>query len=106
MRIVGLGSDLVSVERIRYSLTHLGMSWASKVLGPAELARAPASDDAEYVARLFAGKEACSKALGTGLAKGVHWTCINIELPGKVVFSQDALRRMKRVVGKNRQGLM
>ncbi|MER9056696.1 holo-ACP synthase [Mesorhizobium sp. M0910] len=106
MKIVGLGIDLVSVERIRRSLEGLGRSWANKVLVPTELDRAPSWDNAEYVAQLFAAKEACSKALGTGMTKGVHWRCIEIELPGKARFSGGALRRMNAVAGKGYQGLI
>ncbi|QND64703.1 4'-phosphopantetheinyl transferase superfamily protein [Mesorhizobium loti] len=106
MKIMGLGSDLVSVGRIRHSLEHLGRPWANKILGPAELDRAPSWDNAEYVATLFAAKEACSKALGTGMTGGVQWTCIEIELPGTARLSKGALRRMNAIAGRGRQGLM
>ena len=106
MKIVGLGCDLVSVGRIRRSLEHLGRPWANKILVPPELDRAPSWDNAEYVARLFAAKEACSKALGTGMTRSVDWTCIEIELPGKARLSKGALRHMNANIGKGNQGLI
>lgn len=106
MRIIGLGSDIVSVGRIRHSLVGLGRRWAEKVLVPGELDRAPSWDNAEYVAQLFAAKEACSKALGTGLAEGVHWQCIEIELPGRAILSDGALRQMNASARQGEQGLI
>lgn len=101
--IIGLGSDLVNVERIQRSLNGLGKRWVNKILVPAELERARAWDDAIYVAKLFAAKEACSKALGTGMAEGVHWHDIEIVLPNKVMFSNAALRRLKSISGEDQQ---
>lgn len=106
MKIMGLGSDLVNVRRIRHSLDHLGRPWVNKILSPAELGRAPSWDNAEYVAKLFAAKEACSKALGTGMTAGVQWTCIEIELPGTARLSKGALRRMNAIAGRGQQGLI
>ncbi len=105
MRIIGLGSDIVSVERIQRSLSGLGRGWAEHVLLPVELERAPCWDDARYAAQLFAAKEACSKALGTGMACGVTWHMIEIELPGKVTLHKAALLHLQ-AAGEGRQGLL
>ncbi|MGG6898024.1 holo-ACP synthase [Rhizobium sp. BR 315] len=95
--ILGLGSDLVNVERIRRSLDSLGERWVNKVLVREEIERATAWNDAIYIAKLFAAKEACSKALGTGMSDGVRWHDFEIVLPNKAIFSNNAHRRLNEI---------
>ncbi|MGO8038238.1 holo-ACP synthase [Rhizobium leguminosarum] len=102
--IVGLGSDLVNVERIRRSVDGLGERWVNKVLVRGEIERASAWNDAMYIAKLFAAKEACSKALGTGMMNGVHWHDFEIVLPNKAIFSNNALHRLNEISGEAQQG--
>lgn len=68
--IVGIGLDLVELERIRkiYS-SHRG-HFLRKILTPAEIALAPANM-IPWLAGRFAAKEACVKALGTGFCGGI-----------------------------------
>ncbi|PDT50587.1 MULTISPECIES: holo-ACP synthase [Sinorhizobium] len=102
--IIGLGSDLVNAERIRRSLAGLGQRWVTKILVPVELERAPSWNDALYVAKLFAAKEACSKALGTGMTDGVHWHNIEIVLPNTVALSGAALHRLNAITESGHRG--
>ncbi|WP_425352139.1 holo-ACP synthase [Rhizobium phaseoli] len=101
---MGLGCDLVNVKRIQHSLDGLGHRWVNKVLLPGEIGRAPTWNDATYVAKLFAAKEACSKALGTGMINGIHWRDFEIVLPHTAIFSNDARRRLDEISGDAQQG--
>lgn len=76
--IIGLGSDLCDIRRIQKTIERFGDRFLDRVFTPAERAKAerragaPGALAATY-ARRFAAKEACAKALGTGLRKGVFW---------------------------------
>ena len=71
--IIGLGSDLCSIERIRQSLERFGERFERRVFTDAELARAAKRPftKAGTLAKRFAAKEAFSKAVGTGFRAGV-----------------------------------
>ncbi|MBU2753865.1 holo-ACP synthase [Acidithiobacillus sp. CV18-2] len=70
--IVGLGTDLVSVERMASLLDRWGDRLLSRVLGEQEYAELPAGQGiAAFLARRFAAKEATVKALGTGFRNGI-----------------------------------
>lgn len=76
--ILGIGADLANIERIAAILARHGDRFRHRVFTPAERARAtrraahPAAE-AGTLAKRWAAKEACSKALGTGLAMGIAW---------------------------------
>jgi len=72
--ILGIGSDLANIERIEGTLARFGDRFIQRVFTPTEQARAEgrAHRVATYAKR-WAAKEACSKALGTGLAMGISW---------------------------------
>ena len=73
--ILGLGNDIVDIRRIERTLERYGERFLDRIFTPAERARAgrrPLLAAASYAKR-FAAKEACSKALGTGLRQGVFW---------------------------------
>ncbi|WP_018607112.1 holo-ACP synthase [Uliginosibacterium gangwonense] len=66
--IYGIGTDIVSLARIREVLARHGARFAERVLADCEKAGfASAHDPARFLAKRFAAKEAFSKALGTGL---------------------------------------
>ena len=73
--ILGLGSDLCSIERIASSIERFGDRFESRVFTDRERqkARAKPFTAAGSYAKRFAAKEAASKALGTGFRKGVFW---------------------------------
>ncbi|MGC1302904.1 MAG: holo-ACP synthase [Caulobacteraceae bacterium] len=72
--IVGLGSDLCDIRRIRTSLDRFGERFVQRVFTDIERARSERKGDpAASYAKRFAAKEACAKALGTGLRHGVFW---------------------------------
>jgi len=88
--IIGLGSDLCDIRRIEQSLKKFGARFEARVFTPAEQAKARSRKGdshrngvASTYAKRFAAKEACSKALGTGLANGVFWKDMGVvNLPG------------------------
>ncbi len=72
--ILGIGTDLANIDRIAGVLERHGDRFRNRVFTPAELARAARrKDEAGTLAKRWAAKEACSKALGTGLAMGISW---------------------------------
>lgn len=72
--IIGLGSDLIDIRRIEKTLERHGSRFTDRIFTAVEKAKSDrrAQRAASYAKR-FAAKEACAKALGTGLAQGVFW---------------------------------
>lgn len=77
--ILGIGIDLVPVERMRGTLRRHGKRAIGKLFTPGEVerARSGADPDASFAAR-FAAKEAFFKALGTGWGRGGRWTDVEV----------------------------
>ena len=72
--IVGLGSDLVVIDRIESALNRFGEKFARRILTDSEMQSWQAGGKtAAWLAKRFAAKEAALKALGTGLAQGINW---------------------------------
>lgn len=72
--ILGVGTDLANIERIERTLARFGARFKTRVFTETERASADKrGDDAATYAKRWAAKEACSKALGTGLAMGISW---------------------------------
>ncbi|MCI2395833.1 holo-ACP synthase [Aliiroseovarius sediminis] len=72
--ILGIGTDLANIERIAGTLDRFGDRFRNRVFTEIELAKAARRrDEAGTLAKRWAAKEACSKALGTGLAMGISW---------------------------------
>ena len=73
--ILGTGTDLASIERIERTLARFGDRFRDRVFTETELrrSRARAGQEAATLAKRWAAKEACSKALGTGLRMGIAW---------------------------------
>jgi holo-[acyl-carrier protein] synthase len=72
--ILGIGSDLVDIRRIERTIERHGERFLARIFTPVERGKAEgrARAVATYAKR-FAAKEACAKALGTGLRAGVFW---------------------------------
>jgi len=72
--IIGIGSDIVDIRRIARTLDRFGARFVNRVFTDIEQARSEARvTRAESYAKRFAAKEACSKALGSGIRMGVAW---------------------------------
>jgi holo-[acyl-carrier protein] synthase len=82
--IIGLGSDLIDIRRVDKTLERYGERFLNRVFTDIERKKSDrrAARAASYAKR-FAAKEACAKALGTGLRKGVFWRDMGVvNLPG------------------------
>ena len=72
--IIGMGSDLIAIRRIEKSLERFGERFTQRCFTEIEQAKSDRRRNrAASYAKRFAAKEACSKALGTGLAQGGFW---------------------------------
>jgi holo-[acyl-carrier protein] synthase len=72
--ILGIGTDLANIDRIAATLERFGDRFRNRVFTPTEQAKAERRRDvAGTYAKRWAAKEACSKALGTGLRMGISW---------------------------------
>ncbi|MBS7546159.1 holo-ACP synthase [Ancylobacter oerskovii] len=72
--ILGIGSDITDARRVAEVLERHGERFIERVFTPVERAKSERrARRAESYAKRFAAKEACAKALGTGLAQGVFW---------------------------------
>lgn len=82
--IIGIGSDLIDIRRIEKSLDRYGERFKARVFTEIEQAKSERRKErAASYAKRFAAKEACSKALGTGMSDGVFWRDMGVvNLPG------------------------
>ena len=72
--IVGIGSDLSDIRRVAETLERFGDRFRNRIFTEIERARSDRKPDAAAsYAKRFAAKEACAKALGTGMRRGVFW---------------------------------
>ena len=72
--ILGLGNDIIDIRRIEATLARFGNRFLDRVFTGVERAKSEARKErAASYAKRFAAKEACAKALGTGLRAGVWW---------------------------------
>ncbi|MBY4894604.1 holo-ACP synthase [Rhodobacteraceae bacterium N5(2021)] len=77
--ILGIGTDLANIERIERTLERFGDRFRNRVFTEREQARAERMQDpAAVYAKRWAAKEACSKALGTGLRMGIAWKDMSV----------------------------
>lgn len=103
--ILGIGSDIIDIRRIERVMERHGERFLARIFTDIERARAerrgqPAARAATYAKR-FAAKEACSKALGTGLRRGVWWRDMGVvNLAGgrpTVALTGGALARLREL---------
>lgn len=77
--ILGIGTDLANIERIQGTLDRFGDRFKNRVFTEIEQRKAERRKDvAGTYAKRWAAKEACSKALGTGLAMGIAWKDMSV----------------------------
>ena len=100
--IIGLGNDIIDIRRIEGTLERFGERFTSRVFTEVERTNSERRvNRAASYAKRFAAKEACSKALGTGLRRGVHWRDIGVVnlSTGKptIKLSGGALKRLREI---------
>ena len=109
--ILGIGSDLCDIRRIERSLDRFGERFTHRIFTPGERARSDrrAARAASY-ARRFAAKEACAKALGTGMSAGVFWRDMEVvNLPtGRPTMrlTGGALERLRGMVPQGHRAIV
>jgi holo-[acyl-carrier protein] synthase len=100
--ILGLGNDLIDIRRIEKTIARHGERFLDRVYTDIERAKSDrrAQRAASYAKR-FAAKEACAKALGTGLNHGVYWRDMGVvNLPGgkpTMALTGGALKRLEKI---------
>ena len=81
MNIIGLGTDIVNINRIKKIYSKYGNHFLDKILTKSEKKienQTTKSKNIETIAKRFAAKEAISKAIGYGFSKGIHFKNIEI----------------------------
>lgn len=100
--ILGIGSDLCLIDRIRRSLNRFGATYVDYLFTADERRTCEiAPDPARYFARGFCGKEACAKALGMGMVAGIGWRDIEVLQTRPTVtlrLSNGALDRLGQIL--------
>ena len=78
--MIGIGTDIIEIERVERVLERHGDRFLARVLVPGELEECrKAVEPARYLAKRFAAKEAISKALGTGIGVALSWQDLSVE---------------------------
>ena len=102
--IIGIGSDLIDITRVGKVIERHGERFLDRIFTAAERAKAERRAKNEKMvvatyAKRFAAKEACSKALGTGIMRGVWWRDMGVvNLPGgkpTMRLTGGALKRLQ-----------
>ncbi len=100
--IIGLGSDLIDIRRVERTLDHYGEKFIKRIFTEVERKKSEGrANRAASYAKRFAAKEACAKALGTGLRHGVFWRDMGVvNLPSgqpTIKLSGGAARRLAEI---------
>ncbi|MBX9451211.1 MAG: holo-ACP synthase [Mesorhizobium sp.] len=101
--IIGIGSDLIDIRRIEKTLERHPERFIARVFTDVEREKSERRKErAASYAKRFAAKEACSKALGTGFARGVFWRDMGVvNLPGgkpTMALTGGAARRLAQML--------
>ena len=103
--IVGLGNDLIDIRRIEQSIARFGERFLNRIFSQTErdFCERHAKPAGRYAKR-FAAKEACAKALGTGINRGVAWRDMSVvnHPSGQPVMhlTGGALARLREITPK------
>lgn len=100
--ILGLGNDIIDIRRVEQTIERFGARFIDRVFTETEKRRSERRRNrAASYAKRFAAKEACAKALGTGLRRGVFWRDMGVEnlASGKptMVLTGGALARLREI---------
>jgi holo-[acyl-carrier protein] synthase len=109
--IIGIGNDLCDVRRVEAVLARFGQRFTMRCFTAIERAKADRrAERAATYAKRFAAKEACAKALGTGLRRGVYWRDMGVvnQSSGKpgMALTGGALRRLQAITPGDHQALI
>ena len=104
--IIGIGTDIIDIRRIEKTIIKYGDRFKKKCFLKSEIQRSEnRRNTIQSYAKRYAAKEACAKALGTGLAKGVYWKDIEVRNnnSGKpiIVLHNKAVKILNKISSKN-----
>ena len=107
--IIGIGSDLIDIRRVEKTLERFGERFTERCFTEIERTKSDRRKlRAASYAKRFAAKEACSKALGTGLAQGVFWRDMGVvNLPGgkpTMALTVGAAERLEKMLPEGMTG--
>ncbi|MBI1405114.1 MAG: holo-ACP synthase [Caulobacter sp.] len=108
--IIGLGSDLCDIRRIDKTLNRFGDRFVQRLFTEIEQAKSDRRKDrAASYAKRFAAKEACAKALGTGVPRrGVHWRDMGVANlrsgAPTMVLTGGAAERLAQIIPEGMEG--
>ena len=108
MHVIGLGNDMIDISRIEATLDRFGTRFINRTFTEIEIAKSEKRlKRAASYAKRFAAKEACAKALGTGMRRGVNWKSMGVvNLPsGKptMALTGGALKRLEELTPEGMQ---
>ena len=106
--ILGIGSDIIDINRVHNTINRFGEKFINRCFDQIEIDRSNKKlKKSASFAKRFAAKEACLKALGTGLSQGIFWkdVCIKNDKYGKplIELKNNALKKLKMMVPKDKQ---
>jgi len=102
--LIGIGLDLVETARVERALARFGERFVQKLMDPAESSTLPPPGEARAraLALAVAGKEAASKALGTGWSQGVRWRDVVVSTaPEAAVRLEGRAAEVARALGSS-----
>ena len=109
--IIGIGNDLINIDRIEKTLIRFGERFTKRVFTDDEILRSESrKKSVESYAKRFAAKEATTKALGTGLSNGVYFKDIGVinNKSGKpsILLTGGAKERLNRIMPDKHKALI
>ena len=104
--IIGIGTDIIDIRRIENTIQKYGEKFKKRCFSINEIKRSENKfNTVNSYAKRYAAKEACSKALGTGLARGIFWKDIEVKNNkyGKpsIILHNNALNRILKMTNKD-----
>ena len=104
--IIGIGTDIIDTRRIKSLINKYGEKFKRRCFSNNEIIKSENRfSTTNSYAKRYAAKEACSKALGTGLAKGIFWKDVEVvnDKYGKpfIKLHNNALKRINKITKKD-----
>ena len=104
--IVGIGTDIIDTRRIKNTIHRYGEKFKKRCFSNNEIIRSENRFNiTNSYAKRYAAKEACSRALGTGRAKGIFWKDVEVvnDKYGKpfIILHNNALKRINKITKKD-----
>ena len=104
--IISNGIDIIDIGRIKKTIDKYKSRFKKRCFHPGEINKSEKRfNSVESYAKRYAAKEACAKALGTGLARGVFWKDIEVQNDKfgkpKIKLHNNALKFLKKMIKSN-----